>query len=295
MNKIVCSLAVLFLLMQCFGTPVLAAEPQDVSSLFYLQGKMPAILPFILVYMTAFSLSALFLANAYFSWQKTARIIELMEAFIVDKLYREEETSLISNVDQKEFRSGLLESELILGEKVVHHRGVYLLKCNPADKIELAVIHLMENIVGKWNRSVLYMGRNRQGILEGLKEDEQIQEREFNNFKKYLSPYLYFLPAICPNPDKILKAARKLKQNSDLGAVVIEDLNCINDIREFTGKSELKQMAEISLSLRLPVFIVCPEGSSCDTVDSSSIMERHFKLFSAGEIRIDRGRETYIF
>lgn len=293
MNKIVCYIAVLFLLMLGFGASALAAEPQDVSSLFYLQGKMPSILPFILLYMLAFSLVALFLANAFFSWQKVKHSIELLEAFMVDKLYRTEEISAISPVAHREFKSGLLESELIIGGKVINHRGVYLLECNPAGRIELAALHLMENIAGKWNRPLLYMGRTEQGIMKGLMKESEIQDQELSNFEKYLSPYLFLLPALLPDPEKVLKAAGKMKKNSNLGAIVIEDLNCCSVTNEYLQKSMIERFAEISQSLRLPVFIVYPGGRTRSFSNIASDMEKYGELLSTGEIRVKKDNEIY--
>ena len=292
-SKIVCYISVLFLLMLCFGSPVIAAEPQDVSSLFYLQGKMPSILPFLLVYMLAFLLIALFLANACFSWQKIKYSIELMEAFMVEKLYHADKISPISHVAYREFKSGLLEEELTLGDKTVSHRGVYLLECNPPERIDIVSLHLMENIAQKWNRPLLYLGRNQQGILEGIMKNDEVQDMELSRFERYLSPFLFLLPALHPDPEIILEAAKKLKQHSSLGAVIIEDLNSNIDIRKYLQKSELNKFIGISKELRLPVFILFPGGGSCKISDAAYQEEKESALFSVGEIKMEKGNEIY--
>ncbi len=293
MNKIVCYIAVLFLLMLWFGTPALAAESQNVSSLFYLQGKMPPILPFVLVYMLVFSLVALFLANAFFSWLKVKHSIELLEAFVVEKLYQPDEVSPISLVAYREFKSGLLEDELIIGSKCISHRGVYLLKCNPPDRIDLASLHLMENISRKWKRPLLYLGRNEQGIMEVLMKDFDLQDKEMTYFERHLSPYLFLLPSLHPDPENVFKAAKKLKRNSNLGAVIIEHMNYPDDIKKYLVASEMNKFAEISQNLRIPVFILYPGGDSHNISENSFIGENSDDLFSAGEIKLEKGNEIF--
>ena len=292
MNKIVYIIAILFLIIFNLTGSCYAAGASDVSSLFYIQGKMPSILPFLLLYMLGFSFVALFLANAYFIWLKTEQRIKLLEAFAVDKLYKRKNLSESGNQLDNHLIRGILEDNIILGGNRIRHCGVYLLGCKDDSNITVSVIRLMENITAKWNRPILYTGHKEPGILESILKIKDYQETELRKFEKKLSRYLFMLPAFHPNPDKIIKAAHKLKKETDLGAIVIENTISGLDLKEIFNESVLKKFFKISWELKLPVFIVYREDKG-KAVTKTQQLNVSCPFLITGEINLETENEIH--
>lgn len=287
-------LLIIFIFTLVHADAVFAGKIDGTHSLFYVRGPVPVIVPFVLLWMILFAFVILALLNGYFSWLSIERRLKLFEKFAVQRLIPKKESPPINPVDPYELISGIYEDEIEMGKLKISHRGVFLLSCENRDKLSIAISGLIEKITSKWNRAVVYSGREESGLFADILRDPHSRREQIRYIEKNIAPYLYILPAFVPDPDTIYNSIKKSGRSLHPCAVIIEDIGYKLLLNIFKKSDAIRKLDEISGILNLPIFIVGENDKGRIFNEISGNEEKLSILSGIGIIKVGKGNEIYI-
>jgi len=288
------SVIFIILLVVVSGGRAFADRTPDVSSLFYVREVMSSLQPLLLLHLITLTLVVIFLANAVFAWLKLEYRIKLLEAFTVKKIIPLEKHKAPATPDSVEFKSGLLEDELLLGGRHIYHRGLYILGCGSLNRITLATVRLMEKIIEKWRRPVLYSGKKESALLKDLLDASDFKRNELKRFENILSRRLFMLPILTVDPDIIHRAVLRLKNETSLGAVLIEDIESNEKMSQYWRPKNISRLSEVSNALGVPIFVLGSEEKGGIFDHLRRIHSEAPDVFNLGEIKCSKDNEIYV-
>ncbi|MCD4784448.1 MAG: hypothetical protein K8T10_11560 [Candidatus Eremiobacteraeota bacterium] len=267
---------------------------ENTHSLFYIRGHVPVLLPFVLLWMILFAFVAPALLNGYFSWLRIERRLRLFEKFAVQRLILKKESHPINPIDSYEFISGIYEDKIEMGKLKIGHEGVFLLSCENREKMSVAISGLVEKITSKWNRSVIYSGREESSLFADVLREPLTRRDQMRHIEEKIAPYLHILPAFVPDPDTIYNSIKKPDRSLHPCAVIIEDAGYKPLVNVYKNSDAMRKLDEISGILKLPIFIIGGNDKGRLFNEIAGEEEKLSILSGIGTIKVGKGNEIYI-
>jgi len=287
-------LPVIWVILLVCASPVFAEKIEGTHSLFYVRGPVPVIIPFVMLWMVLFALVILAILNGYFSWLNMERKLRLFERFAVERMIPGKKSPSINPLDSYEFFSGIYEDEIEMGKLRIGHEGVFLLSCENRDKMSVAISELIRKITSRWNRAVIYSGREESGLLADILKDPRTRRDQIRHIEEEIAPYLHILPAFVPDPDTIYESIKKSGRKLHPCAVIIEDTEYKPLTDVYKEASTIKKLDEVSRVLNLPILIVSGKEKGRLFNDISRQEDKTSILAGTGTIKVGKGNEIYI-
>ncbi len=228
--------------MWVLGVYNLKTDFPDIDSLFFVKDPMYNV-DLVLWQFLLTGVVLILLTYSLFNKRWVESKIEQIEGYILKKFFPTKVFPLISSVKESVFEPSPYENTLKISDKVIFHRGVYLL---PSETPSSSVLNLIREIVRQWKGNILYIGRQEGDLVkEFLEKEETVPD---------FMEQVYMLYSLYPLPQDIRQALERVEPS--VKAVIIEDVGYLDILQDY-----LENLLEISILHSVPVFIVGEEVS----------------------------------